>query len=190
MSAYQQSKGKVNAEASRYIGELVFQNVNGVMAQFASLKLAGGTVDALAASIQKKANMIPKVDKAYNEVLATKDAYWGVAALYQLGYAREMLANDLENPPGITGAPIDAVKKELAPQAQAARAEAKKWYQSAVESIAKFSVYNDWAGRAVSGVARLSGQKLSYEDVVVTPDFVGTEIPTSIANAVHVKGGE
>lgn len=190
MSAYKQSGGKVGAEASRYIGELVFNNVNGIMAQFSSVKLVGGTVDALAASIQKKAGMIPRVDKAYNEVLATKDAYWGVAALYQIGYAREMLANDLENPPGITGAPIDAVKKELAPQAQAARAEAKKWYQTAVESISKFSVYNDWAGRSVSGLSRLSGQKLSYEDVVVPPDFLGAEIPANIASAVQAKGGE
>ncbi|MCX6126058.1 MAG: tetratricopeptide repeat protein, partial [Proteobacteria bacterium] len=190
MSAYKKSGGKVGAESSRYVGELVFNNVNGIMAQFASVKLVGGTVDALAASIQKKAGMIGKVDKAYNEVLSTKDAYWGVAALYQIGYAREMLAHDLENPPAITGAPIEAVKKELAPQALAARAEAKKWYQSAVESINKFSVYNEWAGRTISGVARLSGQKLVYDDVHVTPDFIGSDVPPSIVSIVQPKGGE
>jgi TolA-binding protein len=189
-STYRKAQGKVQAEASRYVGELVFNNVNGIMSKYAGLKLVGGTVDNLAASIQKKAGMIPALDKAYNEVLSTKDAYWGVAALYQLGVAREMLANDLDNPPGITGAPIEDVKKSLAPQAQAARAEAKKWYQSAVESIGKFAVYNDWAGRAVSGLSRLSGQKLSYEDVAVVPDFIGVDVPTSIVQDVTAKGSE
>lgn len=190
MAAYKKSGGKVNAEASRYIGELVFNNVNGIMAKYASYKLAGGTVDALAGSIQRKAGMIPQIDRAYNEVLSTKDAYWGVAAIYQMGYAREMLANDLENPPGITGAPIDAVKKELAPQAAAAKNDAKKWYQSGVESIGKFAVYNEWAGRTVSGLARINGQRLSFEDVAVTPDFIGAEVPSSIGSAVQSKGGE
>lgn len=190
MATYKKSGGKIKAEASRYIGEIVFNNVNGIMAKYASYKLAGGTVDALAASIQRKAGMIAAIDKSYNEVLATKDAYWGVAALYQLGYAREMLANDLENPPNITGAPIEAVKKELAPQALAAKAEAKKWYQTAVDSIGKFSVYNDWGGRSVSGLARLSGQRLSFEDVAITPDFIGTDVPANIASTVQPKGGE
>ncbi|MCX6118183.1 MAG: tetratricopeptide repeat protein [Proteobacteria bacterium] len=190
LASYKQSGGKIGAEASRYIGELVFRNVNGVMAKFSSLKLAGGTVDALAGSIQKKAGMILQVDKAYNEVLGTKDAYWGVAALYQLGFAREQLANDLENPPGITGAPIEDVKKQLAPQAAAAKAEAKKWYQTAVESIGKFSVYNEWSGRSVSGLARLNGQKLSYEDVAIMPDFIGSDVPLNVLNEVQPKGGD
>src|SRR5262249_38691664 len=133
---------------------------------------------------------IPQIDKNYNEVLSTKDAFWGVAALYQMGYARELLAQDLENPPGITGVAIEDVKKQLAPQAQAARAEAKKYYQFAVESISKFSVYNDWAGKAVSGLARLSGQKLSFEDVAILPDFLGSDVPTTVGQAVQPKGGD
>jgi TolA-binding protein len=190
IAAYRQSGGKIGAEASRYIGALVFANVNSIMAKFASIKLVGGTVDALAASIQKKAGMIPAVDKAYNEVLAVKDAYWGVAALYQLGYAREILASDLENPPNITGASIEDVKKQLAGDATAAKAQAKKWYQTAVESISKFSVYNEWAGRSVSGLARLSGQKLSYEDVAVIPDFIGADVPSNIVSHVQTNRGD
>jgi hypothetical protein len=145
----------------------------------------GGTVDNLAASIQRKAGGIPAVDKAYNEVLGTKDAYWGVAALHQMGYARELLANDLDNPPSIAGASIEDVKKELAPQVQAARLEAKKYYQFAVDSISKFSVYNEWAGRSVSGLARISGQKLSFEDVALTPDFIGSEVASPLVQAVQ-----
>ena len=185
IAAYRKSGGKVGAEASRYVGELVFNNVNGIIGKYAATKLVGGTVDNLAASIQRKAGGIPAVDKAYNEVLGTKDAYWGVAALHQMGYARELLANDLDNPPSIAGASIEDVKKELAPQVQAARLEAKKYYQFAVDSISKFSVYNEWAGRSVSGLARISGQKLSFEDVALTPDFIGSEVASPLVQAVQ-----
>jgi hypothetical protein len=77
------------------------------------------------------------------------------------------------------------VKKELAPQVQAARLEAKKYYQFAVDSISKFSVYNEWAGRSVSGLARISGQKLSFEDVALTPDFIGSEVASPLVQAVQ-----
>ncbi len=190
MGSYRKAGGKVGAEASRYVGELVFNNANTIMPRFAATKLVGGTVDNLAASIQKKAGAIPTVDKSYNEVLATKDAYWGVAALYQMGYARELLANDLDNPPGIAGASIEDVKKELAPQVQAARVEAKKYYQFAVDSISKYSVYNEWAGRSVSGLARISGQKLSFEDVALMPDFISSEVSSPLIQAVSGKAGE
>jgi hypothetical protein len=83
------------------------------------------------------------------------------------------------------------VKKQLAPQVQQARAEAKKFYQFAVDSISKFAVYNDWAGRSVSGLARIQGQKISYEDVALIPDFVGSEVPAPVAQAVTAtKAGE
>lgn len=191
LAAYRRAGGKVGAEASRYVGEIVFNNVNGIMAKYAAVKLVGGTVDNLAASIQKKAGGIPAIDKAYNEVLATKDAFWGVAALHQMGYARELLANDLDNPPSIAGASLEDVKKELAPQVQAARVDAKKYYQFAVDSISKFSVYNDWAGRSVSGLSRIQGQRLSFEDVALMPDFIGSEVAGPLVQAVASgKGGE
>jgi hypothetical protein len=161
------------------------------MTRYLSIKLVGGTVDNLAASIQKKADGIPALDKVYNEVLSTKDAFWGVAALHQMGYAREILANDLDNPPSIAGATIEDVKKQLAPQVQAARAEAKKYYQFAVDSISKYSVYNDWAGRSVSGLARIQGQRLSFEDVALMPDFVGSEVAAPLVQSISTgKAGE
>jgi hypothetical protein len=191
LASYKKAGGKVGAEASRYVGELVFNNVNSIMPRFAATKLVGGTVDNLAASIQKKAGAIPTVDKAYNEVLNTKDAYWGVAALYQMGYARELLAYELDNPPSITGASAEDVKKQLAPQVVTARAEAKKYYQFAVDSIGKYSVYNEWAGKSVSGLARIQGQKLSFEDVALLPDFIGSDVAASLGQAVQSgKAGE
>jgi len=182
--AFQQARGNVGGEALRAVGEIAFRRALPEVQKYQAIKLAGGTVDALAASIQRKVQGIGNIQRAFDQVLATKDAYWGVAALYELGHAREVLANDLENPPGITGAPIEDVKKQLAPDAQAARQEARKFYATALESIAKFSVYGDYSQRVVSGLARMSGSRVSFEDWVVMPDFVASEVPESIAQAV------
>ena len=177
-------QGGVSAESSRYVAEIIFNDVNGIMAKYQTVKLVGGTVDNLAASIQRKAQIIPQVQKNYDQVLATKNAYWGVAALYQLGFARELLANELMNPPAIKGASPEDVKKQLAGDANAALAEAKKFYELATQSIEKFQVYNQWAAKTVSGLARVTGQKASFDDIVVIPDFVGGEVPSDVAAGV------
>ena len=129
LETFKKSGGNVSGEALRSVGGLVFRRVNGIMAQFQAMRLRGGTVDALAGSIQQKVGSLPKVQGAYEQVLATKDAYWGVAAFYQLGYARELLARDLENPPEIKGAPHADVVKQLAGDAKAARVEAQAFYR-------------------------------------------------------------
>ena len=188
LKIYQKSRGQVSGEALRYVGEMVFKRNAGEAQKFAALKLQGGTVDALVGSIQKKVQGLGKLQQAFDQVLATKDAYWGVAALYELGYARETLAFELENPPGIKGASLEDVKSKLAPDAQAAKAEAKKFYATALESINKFHVYSNYSPKVVSGFARISGTKITFEDWVEEPDFVAAEIPESIASAV--SGGE
>jgi hypothetical protein len=188
-STFQQARGNVEGEALRAVGEIAFRRALPEVPKYQALKLTGGTVDNLAASIQRKVQGIGAVQRAFDQVLAIKDAYWGVAALYELGHAREVLANDLENPPGITGAPIEDVKKQLAPDAQAARQEARKFYALAMESIAKFSVYGEWSQKVVSGMARMGGSRVAFEDWVITPDFVAAEVPETIASAV-AGGGE
>ena len=181
---YKQAAAALSNESTRYIAEIIFNNVNGIMAKYQTIKLVGGTVDNLAASIQKKAQFIAQVQKNYDQVLATKNAYWGVAALYQLGYARELLALELANPPAIKGASPEDLKKQLLGDANAARAEAKKFYELATQSIDKFQVYNQWAARSVSGLARIMGQKVTFEDIVVIPDFIGGEVPSDVATGV------
>jgi hypothetical protein len=162
----------------------MFREANAVMPRYLGIKLQGGTVDALAASIQKKAAGVQMVQQAFDKVLATKDPFWGVAALYQQGYAREVIGNDFENPPTIAGASPEDVKKKLASDAVAAMQEAKKFYQFAVQSIQQFHVYNEWAGKSVSGLARISGQKVSFDDWVVLPDFLGSEVLTTVSQPV------
>ena len=188
LETFKKSGGSVSGEALRSVGGLVFRRVNGIMAQFQAMRLRGGTVDALAGSIQQKVGALPKVQGAYEQVLATKDAYWGVAAFYQLGYARELLARDLENPPEIKGAPHADVVKQLAGDAKAARAEAQAFYKKALDAVSKYLVYNEWAAKALSGSTRIQGKKIGFDDLIVRPDFIGAEVPENIAQAVKGKG--
>ena len=188
LETFKNSGGNVSGEALRAVGGLVFRRVNSIMAPFQALHLKGGTVDALAGSIQQKVGSLPKVQAAYEQVLATKDAYWGVAAFYQLGYARELLARDLENPPEIKGAPHADVVKQLAGDAKAARTEAQAFYNKALDAVSKYLVYNEWAAKALSGLARIQGKKIGFDDLIVRPDFIGAEVPENIAQAVKGKG--
>ena len=188
LATFQRSGGNVSGEALRAVGGLVFRRVNPVLGQFTALKLRGGTVEALVASIQAKAAVLAKVQAGFEQVLATKDAYWGVAAFYQLGYAREDLAKALENPPDIPGAPHADVVKQLAGDAKAARNEAKVFYTKALDAVSRYLVYNEWAARSLSGMARINRKTVYFDDFIVKPDFIGAEVPENIAQAVKGKG--
>ena len=188
MDSFRKAGGNVQGEAIRAVGALVFRQANGAMAKFQAVKLKGGTVDALAASIQQKVQALGALQQSYDQVLAVKDAFWGVAAFHQMAYAREMLAKDLENPPEIKGAPMADVVKQLAGDAKAARAEAAKFYKLALESVEKYLVYNEWAAKSLSGFARNAGRNVVFEDLIVRPDFLGAEVPENIAVVVKAGG--
>lgn len=190
MQTFQQSGGNVSGEALRAVGGLAFKQVAGEIKKLEATKLRGGTVEALGPSIQQKVALMAKVSGAYEQVLATKDAYWGVAALYNMGYAREILYDDLSNPPEIKGATRAEVVKQLAPDAAAAKAEAQKFYAQALQAVEKFLVYNEWAAKALSGMARIQGKNINFDDLIVRADFLGGEVPENIAQAVKGGGGD
>ncbi len=183
--AYQKSGGKISGEALRYVGEIAFKRALAEVPKYESLKLAGGTVDALAASIDRKAGGLGKLKQSMDSVIGTKDSFWGVAALFENGRAYEGLAAEMDNPPAIKGASIDDVKKKLAPQAQAARQEAAGFYKIAMETMSKFHVYNDYSRRVVTALAKSGGSKLVMEDWLEVPDLVGSEVSESVASEVR-----
>lgn len=185
---YGSSPGAVDGEALRYVGELAFKRANAIMSQFQNVKLQGGTVDKLAASLEQKAVALAQLEKTYNTVVATKDAYWGVAAIYQMGFANEMYAEAMMNPPTIQGASKEDVVKELGAQIEARKKAGLTWYKTAQETVTKFRVYNEWSVRVINGLARLSGRNFVFDDYVVKPDFLGTEMPSSLSSSL--RGGE
>ena len=187
IAATKKGGAKIDPEAARYYAELAFADSNQIMPKFAAMKFTGGTLDNLVKTIDRKESSIAAVDKAFQRVLDTKDAFWGVAALYQMGLARELLAKDYENPPGITGAKIEDVKAQLAPKIAISKKTAKDFYKGAVDSIRAFNVYNEWAAKAVSGLERVSGNNTSFEDVALIPDFIGNDVSSAVVQAVQIK---
>lgn len=182
MGTFRSSRGSVTGEGLRYVGEIAFNTANVEMPKYLNVKLVGGTVDRLAASIEAKGKALAQIRTSYDQVLAVKDAYWGVAALHQLGFAYENFGRMLENPPAIQGAKPEDVKKQLEPQVKQILGEAKNWYNAAQDSVAKFSAYSEWSAKVVTAQARLAGSKVSFLDWIVTPDFLPADVPESAAS--------
>ncbi|MCX6131606.1 MAG: tetratricopeptide repeat protein [Proteobacteria bacterium] len=179
-----QNSGAVSGEALRYVGEIAFREADSILPKYLKIPLVGGTVDALSKSLENKAVGLQQVEQTYQRVVGTKDSYWGIAALYQMGFANEHYAEMLANPPAIQGASKDDVLKELAPQIQARRKAAAIWYKTAQDTVSQFRVYNDWSLKVLGGYNRLLGKKIVFDDFVVQPDFLGSEIASSMAAAV------
>lgn len=182
-SVMKSSASSVSGEALRYLGEIAFKNADRSLAPYLKLTLKGGTVNAMLASIQKKNAAIANLEKVYGQVVSTKDSYWGVAAYHQLGYAYEHFAQLLKNPPTIKGAKIEDVKKELAGSVTQAEAKAKEYYKAGLDISKKFTVYNEWPNKLRAAQGRMKGQKLVFDDWVVSPDFIGTQVSEKVASA-------
>jgi TolA-binding protein len=185
MRVFQSNKARIQGEAVRHVGEVVFHRVKDISVKYKAITLKGGTVDAMVASIGQKGGALDQLKSRYNDVFQTEDPYWGSAALYQIGEAYEELAQMLNNPPGIQGATVDDVRKELAPQAAAALKESKAYYQRGYEAATRFNIYNEWSVQLLAGLARVDNKKVSFVDIVVTPDFLGARIPSEIASGVN-----
>ncbi|MFW7379084.1 MAG: tetratricopeptide repeat protein [Oligoflexus sp.] len=179
-SVFQRSANSVAGEALRYIGELYYKQAESTVPRYFQVKLQGGTVENLVQSIQVKAQALAQLEAAMNQVVSTKDAYWGVAALYQLGFANEHFAELLANPPAIEGASPEDVLNQLKPQIDQIKRAALSWYRTGQDTVTRFNVYNEWSVRTISGLARVTSNRLQFDDYVVAPDFLGTEIAASI----------
>jgi TolA-binding protein len=178
------SSDAISGEALRYIGEIAFRRSNPALAPYLKIVLKGGTVDAMLGSIQAKTAALESLEKTYGQVLNTKDSYWGIAAYHQIGFAYEQLAGQLKNPPAITGAKIEDVKKELAAPAAKLEAKAREFYTAGLNIAKKLDVYNEWPGKLKVSLARMQGKVVSYDDWIITPDFVGSEVPTAVASSL------
>lgn len=177
--------GGIAGEASRYVGELAFKQADNALPRYLNIKLAGGTVDKLLASIQAKAQALKSLENTYGQVVATKDSYWGTAALHQIGLATEQFAAQLENPPAITGAKKEDVVKQLAPQVEQIKKAALDWYRSAQQTIVRYKVYNEYSLKVINSLARITGSKIQFEDYVVEPDFLGSQLPSNIVKQIQ-----
>jgi TolA-binding protein len=181
--------GAVSGEALRYAAGILFRQADAGLQAYLSLKLAGGNVETVVKTMNAKEAALLKVKKGYEDVAATKDAYWGVAALHQIAYAFENYVQMLENPPPITGARMEDVRAQLEPKRQEIAKSMKATYAEAMTLVTKFRVYNEWAPRVVTAVARMEGRRLAFKDVVPMPDFIGADAPEAALQGVVTGGG-
>ena len=177
----------VSGEALRYVGELAFKRVSGAPAKYAKVKLKGGSVDGLLGSIQAKAAALNELKNQMGSVLGTKDSYWGVAALYYTAKAHHDYAEALSNPPKIEGATKEQVVAELSGQIKEVRKEAINLYTQAMQTISQFKIYNNYSTRVVTGLAEAKGSKYRFDDYVSEPDFLGSEMPSTLVSKVQEK---
>ncbi len=185
MKEFKSNPKAVSGEALRYIGEIQFKAIGDPVSPYRNVRLKGGTVDNLLVSIQSLGAALEKLKSQYASVLESGDPYWGVAALCQIGSAYEYFADSLDNPPAIQGAKAEDVKAKLAPQVDAARKEALTYYANALATVTKYNVYSDWSVRAVNLHARAKGEKRSFDELVLKPDFLGVDIPGQLVQEVN-----
>jgi TolA-binding protein len=186
-SLFAANSGNVSGEALRYVGELAFREADPILPRYLKVALVGGNVDALAKSIEQKALALVQVEQAYTRVVQTKDAFWGVAALHQMGVANEHFAEVLANPPAIQGATKEEVQAQLAPQVAELRKKAATWFKTGQDTVSQFKVYNEWSLKILTSINRLADKRLQFDDFVVMPDFLGSEVSGSMAS--NLKGG-
>jgi len=175
---YRRSPSGLSGKALRVLGGMVFNQVNPVMNKLFQQKLVGGKINNLIVSIQRLAGFVGQVEQVFGNVLKTKDAYWGVAAYYQIARAYEYFANKLKTPPAIDGAKLIDVKKQLLPQIAQISKKSKDYFKVALNISRKFKIFSDWSAKVSAGLARMNGRKNMYfDDWIIKSDFIGSEIP-------------
>lgn len=185
ISQFRASGGKVSGAPLRYVGEVGFSSSNGGIVKYLALSLKGGTVPSLQKSIVAKAEALAKLEASYLEVSKIGDSYWGVAALHQIAYAYEQFGKQLSNPPAIDGAKLEDVKKQLEPNALDALKKSKEYYSAAQKTAKQFGVNNDYTVLLANSMHRAKGENITFDDWVISPDFIGGEVPGNVASKLQ-----
>jgi hypothetical protein len=84
---------------------------------------------------------------------------------------------------------MEDVRAQLEPKRQEIAKSMKATYAEAMTLVTKFRVYNEWAPRVVTAVARMEGRRLAFKDVVPMPDFIGADAPEAALQGVVTGGG-
>ena len=119
MKALRSAGKNASGYGLRTAAGIIYKKNSGAIRSYQRYKLKGGTVNNLQSSIQRKNAELVKLENRLKPVIATQDAYWGVAVLYEVGKAKLDFAKMLENPPALKGVKTEELKKQLAPDAKA-----------------------------------------------------------------------
>lgn len=195
---FSRSGGKVQGQALAHVGKIAFDKETPVMQKFQTMKLEARRADGadLMQSIKNKTAQLQNVENSFKRVVATGDAEWGVAALYVIGSAYEMLAADLRNPPTPPGAPaadVQKIRETLLNLSKGLLEKSKAFYVQASDAVSKFGIYTTFARKNSEALSRVSPQDhRKIEEWLPDAIFVGSqwmEISQS-AKVVSIMNGE
>lgn len=178
---YNKNRSGVSGASLRYVAEILFQKYEPSAKRFFQMKIIGGTVEKMQASIVAKSNELTKIEQTFGKVTTIGEPLWGSAALYKVASAYEDLGKQLSNPPGIKGAKIEDIKKQLAGSARQALDKAAELYKAGYENARKFGAYSKYTVLLSSAIARNAGSKLTFSDWVLMPDFIGSEVSNRVS---------
>ncbi|MCY4444645.1 MAG: tetratricopeptide repeat protein [Proteobacteria bacterium] len=187
LSLYTSSASAATADAAsrQAVAEILFFRSMEEVRRYEQVTLKGGQLSNLEQTIQMKTAGLERLLRSFSAVINTRDAYWGVAAQYQMALAWQQLADQYSSPPAIQGAKIADVKKQLAPQAKQAYSKAQGIFQSAFRDSQKFHVYSDHSRLIAQAVNTGKNSQVTTDDWVVQPDFIGSPISSGLSEALR-----
>ncbi len=182
LRVYEGDKKSVSGPALSYVGAIRFAQEYPALEKFRREPLvAGKSLNDLAQNIAKRNAALATVRDRFTAVAqGVGDAEWSVASLYVIGYAHELVAAELLNPPQPPG-----ISAELWPKAKAKFAEfgtdfqkkSKDYYVNAATLVSKFGIYTEYGSKVLAAMARLEPTKyIKPEDWVPEVLFTGTEV--------------
>ena len=187
LSLFRSARAAVSSDplALRAVAEIIFARAMVLSKGFERIQLRGGTLATMESSIAQKTRALQQVEQAFREVIQVQDAYWGVAAQYQIGKAWENIGKAYGSPPGIKGAKIEDVKKQLAPLSGEAYKKSLGFYRKAAQDSERYDIYSEHSRLITEALLRQKAPELSTEDWVLMPDFLGSPISTNLRDELR-----
>lgn len=196
MKLYESNRKSVSGPALSYVGSIAFAKEFSLIDKFRKEPLAPGKSGAeFQQNIMKRNAELKTLTDRFSAVAQEiGDAEWSVASLYVVGYAHELVAAELLNPPqppGISGEGWQKVKTTLAGLGVQLQKKAKEYYVNSAEIISKFNIYTEYGQKVLNSLARLEPAKYKKsEEWVPNAIFVGTEVIDSskMKSALEPRG--
>ncbi|NBO37368.1 hypothetical protein EBU99_02160 [bacterium] len=193
---YEGNKKAVSGPALSFVAAIRFAQEFPALEKFRRESLSGGKSGAeFQQNIMKRNAELKKLTDRFSAIAQNiGDAEWSVASLYIIGYAHEIVASELLNPPqppGISGEGWQKVKAKLAELGVQLQKKARDYYGSGIEVISKFVIYTDYGQRVLAAMARLEPTKFRKpEEWIPEALFVGTEVidTSKVKSALEPKG--
>ncbi|MCX6116532.1 MAG: tetratricopeptide repeat protein [Proteobacteria bacterium] len=147
-------------DARRILASIMFNEQEMDQAHFKQAKLSNGAEIEIQA--KKKQEILERMAKKYEQIIALANAEFSVASLYRLGELHEEFSQALFNAPAPQGsqqAEINAFKSQLEKVAFPLKAEAYKYYETAFKRSQEVESFSSWTSKTYQKMVELAPDK-------------------------------